>query len=87
MIGVCIVTYNQEHYIAQAIESVLMQEECGHEVVAYIGNDCSTDSTKEICRQYAKQYPRQINVIENENNLGLVRNTITIQKPSQKSLR
>ena len=78
MIGVCIVTYNQEQYIAQAIDSVLMQVDCGHRVVAYIGNDCSTDKTAEICRQYAMKYPEHIVFVDNEKNLGLVGNTMNL---------
>lgn len=78
MIGVCIVTYNQEQYIAQAIDSVLMQVDCGHRVVAYIGNDCSTDKTGEICRQYAKNYPEHVVFVDNEQNLGLVGNTMNL---------
>ena len=78
MIGVCIVTYNQEKYIAQAIESVLMQVDCGHKVVAYVGNDCSTDKTGEICHQYAQKYPEQIVVVDNPKNLGLVGNTMNL---------
>lgn len=78
MIGVCIVTYNQEQYISQAIESVLMQADCGHKVVAYVGNDCSTDKTGEICHQYAAKYPEQIVVIDNPSNLGLVGNTMNL---------
>lgn len=72
MIGVCIVTYNQEQYIAHAIESVLMQEPCGHEVVAYVGNDCSTDRTGEICDEMAKR----VNELGNErmSELGIASN-------------
>ena len=78
MIGVCIVTYNQEKYIAQAIESVLMQVDCGHKVVAYVGNDCSTDRTGDICHQYAEQYPGKVAVVDNKKNLGLVGNTMNL---------
>lgn len=78
MIGVCIVTYNQEKYIAQAIESVLSQVDCGHKVVIYVGNDCSTDRTGEICHQYAEQYPDRVVVVDNEKNLGLVGNTMNL---------
>ena len=86
MIGVCIVTYNQEQYIAQAIESVLMQEPCGHEVVIYVGNDCSTDRTGEICDEYANRLKNEdwrlknfrIKVIHNKKNLGLVGNTMNL---------
>ena len=78
MIGVCVVTYNQEQYIAQAIDSVLMQADCGHQVVAYIGNDCSTDKTGEICRQYAEKYPEHVVIVDNKKNLGLVANTMNL---------
>lgn len=78
MIGVCIVTYNQEKYIAQAIESVLSQADCGCKVVAYVGNDCSKDRTGEICHQYAERYPGKVVVVDNEKNLGLVGNTMNL---------
>ena len=78
MVGVCIVTYNQEKYIAQAIESVLSQVDCGHKVVAYVGNDCSKDKTGEICHQYAEQYPGRVVVVDDEKNLGLVGSTMNL---------
>lgn len=80
MIGVCIVTFNQEEYIAQTIESVLMQEPSGQVVKAYIGDDCSTDGTGIICDQYASNYPDRIVVFHNETNLGLVGNTLELLK-------
>lgn len=78
MIGVCIVTYNQEAYIAQAIESVLEQTDCSEVIRLYIGNDCSTDRTTDICESFSQKYPDTITLINNENNLGLVRNTLNI---------
>lgn len=84
MIGVCIVTYNQELYIAQAIESVLMQEACGHEVVIYIGEDNSTDNTPQICDEYSQRVRElgneriSVKVVHNEKNLGLVGNTMNL---------
>ena len=83
MIGVCIVTYNHEAFIAKAIESVLMQEYCGHKVVAYIGNDCSTDKTGEICLEYATKYPENVVFVDNEHNLGLVKNTFALFRKMQ----
>ena len=78
MIGVCIVTYNQEEFIAQAISSVLEQEPCGQDVVAYIGEDCSTDRTGIICDDFANRYPEKIVVLHNDSNLGLVGNTLSL---------
>lgn len=84
MIGVCIVTYNQQDYIAQAIESVLEQEPCGHSVIAYIGEDCSTDHTGLICDEFALRYPDRVRVIHNESNLGLVNNTLVLLERMRK---
>lgn len=66
-------TYNHEHYIAEAIESVLMQRtDYVYELV--IGEDCSTDSTREICRRYQRKYPEIIRLLEYETNVGLMKN-------------
>lgn len=84
MIGVCIVTYNQEQYIAQAIESVLKQVDCGHHVMAYVGDDCSTDNTGAICDEIANRVREtgdeqiSVKVIHNTKNLGLVGNTMNL---------
>jgi len=68
-------TYNQEDYISQAIEGVLMQEtNFLYELV--IGEDCSTDQTTKICSEYAKKYPKIIKLLINENNLGLGHNYV-----------
>ena len=56
LVSVCMTTYNHEAYLAQAIESVLAQQTSfGVELV--LGDDCSTDSTAAICREYAAKYP------------------------------
>ena len=73
MIGVCIVTYNQEQYIAQCIDSVLCQR-CDDEVRVYVGNDCSTDHTADVCRTYGDK----IIFVNRPHNLGLVGNTMAL---------
>ena len=80
MIGVCIVTYNQEDYIAQALDSVLAQRECPETIRVYIGNDCSTDRTYEICLEYSKRFPDSIRLLNNQKNIGLVNNTVEVLK-------
>lgn len=76
MIAVCIVTYNQEAYIAKAIESVLMQQ-CDEPIRIYIGDDASTDGTAAICKKYA-QKDHRIVYIRRTQNMGLVDNTIDL---------
>lgn len=61
-VSVALVTYNQERFIAQAIESVLAQRtEFPFELV--IGEDDSTDATRQICIEYAKKYPETIRLL------------------------
>ncbi len=70
LVSVCMTTYNHEKYISQAIESVLCQRTTfSFEVV--IGEDCSTDNTLVICRQYEAQYPDIVRVVASERNIGM----------------
>jgi len=68
-------TYNHQRFVAQAIESVMMQEtNFDYELV--IGEDCSTDRTSDICTSYQKKYPDKIRLLRRERNLGLVQNFV-----------
>ena len=70
LVSVCMTTYNHEKYISQAIESVLRQRTTfSFEVV--IGEDCSTDNTLAICRQYEAQHPDIVRVVASERNIGM----------------
>ncbi len=74
-VSVCLVTYNQEKYIAQAVGSVMMQEaDFDYELV--VGEDCSTDRTREICRNLAQKFAGKMRLLENSSNLGPGRNFI-----------
>lgn len=69
-----VVTYNQEATIARTIDSILSQrmKDATFEIV--IGDDCSTDGTSDICREYKRRYPNIIRYYHRERNLGLVYN-------------
>ena len=69
LVSVCMTTYNHEPYIAEAIESVLAQQTSfGVELV--VGEDCSTDRTAAICREYAAKYPDRIRLVTSPENVG-----------------
>lgn len=72
-ISVIVCTYNQETTIARTLDSILMQQ-CHVPYEIVIGEDCSTDKTPDICRQYAEQHPDTIRLIENKHNKGLINN-------------
>lgn len=69
----CLFTYNQAHYIEEAIEGALSQTYNNLEII--ISDDASTDGTQDIINEIAKNYkgPHKIIVNFNEKNLGLVR--------------
>lgn len=72
-ISVIVVTYNQEDSIGRTLDSILSQQtRADFEIV--IGDDCSTDRTGDICREYAARYPGKIVYLRREKNLGLNRN-------------
>ena len=74
-LSVCMITYNHEKYIAQAIDSVLMQEvNFDYEIV--IGEDCSTDNTRGILLEYQKKYPNKIKLLLRDKNLGMMHNFV-----------
>lgn len=62
-------TYNQEPYIAQALDSILMQKtDFPFEIIA--ADDCSTDGTQEIILDYQKRYPGMIVTYFTPENTG-----------------
>lgn len=69
VVSVHMITYNHEPYIREAIEGVMMQK-TDFEFELVIGEDCSTDKTREICFEYQKKYPDKIRVLWWHENLG-----------------
>ncbi len=75
LISVVITAYNVEAYINKTIDSVLSQKtKYNYEII--IGEDCSTDRTKEILLQYQQLYPNKIKLILQEKNIGVTPNFI-----------
>jgi glycosyltransferase involved in cell wall biosynthesis len=70
MVSVCCTAYNHEPYIAEAIDSFLMQEtDFPFEIL--IRDDCSTDRTASIVKDYADKYPNLIKpIFEKENTFS-----------------
>jgi glycosyltransferase involved in cell wall biosynthesis len=69
LISVCIPVFNGEKYIRECIASVLSQSEGDFELL--ISDNCSTDRTLDICREYSD--PR-IRVLHNSSNVGSIEN-------------
>ena len=78
-ISVGIITYNQQETIAQTLDSILCQQG-DFELEVVIGEDCSTDNTWAICKEYAERYPEQVVLLENTHNLGIMANFARVMK-------
>jgi glycosyltransferase involved in cell wall biosynthesis len=72
-VSVVCVSYNQERYIRQAIDSFLMQEtDFTYEII--IADDFSQDNTRNILLEYAGQYPDIIKLKFQDANVGVAQN-------------
>ena len=73
MISVIVLTYNQQTTIARTLESVLCQRcDCPVEVV--IGEDGSSDGTRDVCKDYARRYPDKVRLMPESPNKGVIDN-------------
>jgi glycosyltransferase involved in cell wall biosynthesis len=76
-VSVAIATYNHKRDIAQAIDSAVMQQtDFEYEIV--IGEDCSTDGTREIVLDYAARHPNRIRAFCRECNMGPRNNAMAL---------
>ena len=81
-VSVLLCTYNQEKYIAQAIESAVNQK-TDFEYEILVGDDCSQDKTPDIVKKYAEKYPGLVKAICREKNLGASGNEEDLIKQSK----
>lgn len=76
-VSVCCITYKQEQYISQAIDSFLMQRTTfPFEII--IGEDCGGDGTLAILAEYKNHYPNLIKIITSEKNVGANANFLSV---------
>ncbi len=55
-VSICMPVYNGEEYLVSALDSVLTQTFPDYELI--ISDNCSDDSTQEICNRYCNLDPR-----------------------------
>ena len=77
MISICMITYNHEKYLKQAINGVLMQK-TDFEFELVIANDNSPDNTDKIIREYIQANPNgnKIKYLHNKVNIGMMPNFV-----------
>ena len=70
-----LITYNHKQFISKCLDSLLSQK-TNFEYIIRIFDDCSTDGTTEICREYANKFPNIIQFFPNEKNMGATLNSL-----------
>lgn len=70
LVSVCVTTYNHAPYLERAVESFLAQR-CDFGVEIILSDDCSQDSTPQICKVYAERYPDKVRFIASAENVGM----------------
>ena len=78
-VSIMVLAYNHEKYIRKALESMVTQKtDFKFEIV--IGEDYSTDNTREIIREYHRKYPDIIKPLFRKKNLGPCRNLVSTMR-------
>ena len=67
LVSICCITFNHKPYIAQCLEGLINQNvHFDFEII--VNDDCSTDGTAEIIKDYASRYPgRFIPILHDQN--------------------
>ena len=76
-VSVFMMAYNHEKYISEAIDGVLMQK-TNFDFDIVIGEDCSTDNTRQIVLDYQQQYPGKVKLLLHEKNIGAMANQMAV---------
>ena len=72
-VSVAVITYNQEKTLPQTLDSILMQKgDFSLEIV--IGEDCSTDGTRNVVIDYQRRFPDIVRPILQPKNRGIMGN-------------
>lgn len=74
-VSVFTTTYNHGPFIAEAMESVVSQQ-AGFAFEHIVGEDCSTDGTRDTVAAYQQRYPGIVRAILREQNVGQRRNFV-----------
>jgi glycosyltransferase involved in cell wall biosynthesis len=82
LVSIACVTYNHEAYISDAIDGFLNQKtDFVYEIL--IGEDASSDRTREIVATYHAKHPSLIKIITSDLNVGQRQNGIRVRRAAR----
>src|SRR5574344_1129401 len=67
LLSICCIAYNQEKFIRQTLDGFVMQK-TNFKFEVLINDDCSTDGTADIIREYETNYPDLIKPLYHDRN-------------------
>lgn len=73
MLSIFCMVYNHEPFLKQCLDGFVMQK-CEFEFEIVIGEDCSTDRSREIILDYAYRYPGKFKLLLHNKNIGAEEN-------------
>lgn len=79
LVTVCVVTYNQQYYIRECLQS-LVDQITEFEFIVLVADDYSTDGTRIIISEFAERYPTIIRPVFRERNIGPFANFLRVHE-------
>jgi glycosyltransferase involved in cell wall biosynthesis len=73
VVSVAVTSFNSEKWLGHALDSVLMQQ-TDFPIEIVIADDCSTDGTVALAKNYQERFPDLIRILERSKNVGTQRN-------------
>ena len=73
LVSIAIITYNQKDYLDECIQSCLKQTYSNYQII--VADDCSSDGTQKMLKEYLKLYPDIFILKLAEKNLGITHNS------------
>jgi glycosyltransferase involved in cell wall biosynthesis len=73
LVSVCVFAYNHEKYLAEALDSILLQK-VNFDFEVIIGEDYSTDATLEIAQCYQAKHSDLIHIVQSGHKSKLIIN-------------
>ncbi len=68
MLSILVPIYNQEAYIVQCLDSILMQK-TQYDFEVLVGEDASTDGSRAVLKRYEAEHPGFLNIFYREKNM------------------
>lgn len=85
LVSIIVTVYNHAPYIERCLRGILMQK-CDFPYEVWIGEDCSSDNTREVMKRIEPEFPENFHFLYREHNLGDENNTDLLSRCTGKYL-